>query len=232
MSDSSLRKTAISFALAAYAVARLFLSQLQAVPAWAAYFLPGQSHLLPNMSAQILGATLAAIQLGLLILLFEIALYRYFARQFIGRWIYKSSTGAFGIADISVTGFWAGGIGLSYEVTLVKTPDDALALVSRKFPIVPFGTAKSFLIGLKDGELRVAYQVAIGEEPVEKSLTATKGLLVLSAVPRTRFLKGVWESTKKNYEKREEDKRRRGDLDFYHPADFERKFKTHGTVSV
>ena len=232
MSDSSLRQMAISFALAVYAIARLFLSQLQSVPAWLAYFLPGQSHLLPNISAQILGAALAAIQLGLLLVLFEIALYRYFARQFIGRWIYKSSTGAFGIADISVTGFWAGGIGLSYEVTLVRTPDEALALANRKFPSVPFGTAKSFLIGLKDGELRIAYQVAIGEEPTEKSLSATKGLLVLSALPRARFLKGVWESTKKNYEKKEEDNRRKGDLDFYHPSDFERKFKTQLTVSL
>jgi hypothetical protein len=232
MSDSTLRKIAITFALATYAIARLLVQQLQAVPTWATYFLPGQSHVLPNMYAQVFSAAVAAIQLGLLIAIYEIAFYRYFARNFIGTWIYKSSTGGFGVANISVTGFWVGGTALSYEVALVKSADEAIALVKGMLPIVPYGTAKSFLIGLKDNELRIAYQVAIGEEPVEKSLTATKGLLVLSAVSKTRFLKGVWESTKKNFEKKEEEKRRKGDLDFFHLADFEKKFKAASLTSL
>jgi hypothetical protein len=225
MTDQGIRQLAISVALGMYVLTKLIVSLVLGLPDWAAYFLPGNATSLPELSSKILAATISAIELGLLLTITEIAVYRIFARKYLGRWIYKSSSSGFGIAEIAVSGLWTGGVHLRYNVTLMEDEQAVLSVLTGKRVSEPVGTARGMLVGLTQDQLQIAYEVSQGKIPANDKLAAKRGFLVITPLPHGKFLKGVWESSKENYDKDREDSVRRGDLDFLRPAEFIKRYR-------
>lgn len=213
-SDRGIRQLAVSLALVFFAIAKYYEPQL---PDWVDLVMPGAAPQTTTHASQVLAAAWSGIKVGILILVFEHVLYRIVARAFVGRWAYVSSSGNLAIADIEPRGFWAGGIGLSYRVSLFQTASEVEAALSGEPAGTPFGTAEGFLVGFKDDKMTVVYQVSVGSAPYD----ARKGILTLSLTANENVLSGVWESTKVNTTSPTDDKKvRTGDLKFYRPSAF------------
>jgi hypothetical protein len=224
MTDQGLRQLAISLALGFYVLTKLIVSPALGLPEWVAYFLPSTGVSFPELSSKILAATISAIELGLLLTISEMLVYRVFARKYLGRWIYKSSNTGYGIAEIAISGLWTGGVHLRYNVTLMESEQAVLSLLTGKRAPEPIGTARGLLVGLTQDQLHIAYEVSQGIMPKDDGLVAKRGFLVITPLPHGNFLKGVWESSKKNYDKDREDSLRQGDLDFLRPSEFIRRY--------
>lgn len=218
MNERRIKGLALTLALITYALVKYLGGQLAPPPTWALYLLPGVSIATLSTAGQIGAGLLSAMELGALLVISEYLIYRVFIHRFHGRWIYESSTGAYGVADIGITGLWVGSVSLSYDVTLVKSLQGVIDMLDGKLSETPFGTAQGQLFGFKDGKISLTYQVSIGEAVADKGLAATKGILTIAALPHKDFLLGFWESTKKNYESKKEDERRSGKLTFRRPS--------------
>lgn len=213
-SDRQIRQLAVSLSLVLFALVKFYETQL---PAWGALIVPGAAPATTGPASQVLAAAWSGIKVGILILLFEHLLYRIVAKAFVGRWAYKSTSGNLGIADIQPDGFWAGGVGLTYKVSLFHSAREVEAAL-KGLPLgIPFGTAEGLLIGFKDGKMTIVYQVSVGADPYD----ARKGILILSTTANASVSTGVWESTKVNTKNPEDDKKvRTGDLKLLRPKTF------------
>ncbi len=219
MNDRAIRTLAVTIALVSFVIAKFYETSL---PASLRFLMPGT---MPNTQAdtllELLLAAWSGIKVGLLIVVMEFFLYRYFARRFIGRWAYRSSSGNFAVADIRPTGWTSGGIVLSYSVSLYKTASEVCAVLHGRGASVPFGTAEGLLLGFKDDKLTIVYQVSVGSDPYD----ARKGILTLNRTATKEVLSGVWESTKINTSGTTDDKKVRvGDLSLYRPRSFKEQF--------
>ncbi|MEX3694385.1 hypothetical protein AB3X91_41120 [Paraburkholderia sp. BR14263] len=211
MNDRSIRQFAVSIALIAFAIVKSIDDRIPDFLLWIA---PGGDISRPSWPfvSSLLAAAFAGLKIGLLIVLLEQFLYRFFARRIIGRWVYESTTGNFGIAVIAPRGFWAGGTTLTYSVNLYRNGDDAFSAMKQTGDTAPFGTADGIVTSFKDDKLTLIYQVHIGSE----KYSARKGILSISPSPDSGIMTGIWESTKINDDAKVPDRDVRvGDLKMY-----------------
>lgn len=229
MNDKSIRQFSVSVALIVFAIVKALEDRIPDLGLW---IVPGGNVSLPSwsFSANLLSAAFAGFKIGLLIVILEQVLYRIFARKFIGRWIYESSSGNFGIAEIKPHGFWAGGTTLAYAVNLYRGPEEIMSTLQRTGDVTPFGTAEGIVTSFKDDKLTLIYQVHVGAEKYD----ARKGILTLSPSPDSQVMTGIWESTKINdsAEKIPDRTVRVGDLWLYRPRRFVKIVKTSKTTGV
>lgn len=211
MNDKSIRQFAVSIALIVFAIVKSIDDRIPDVLLWIA---PGGDVSLPSwtFTSSLLASAFAGLKIGLLIVILEQLLYRFFARRIIGRWVYESTTGNFGIAEIAPRGFWAGGTTITYAVNLYRNGDEVISAMKQKGDTTPFGTADGIVTSFKDDKLTLIYQVHIGSE----KYNARKGILSLSPSPDSGIMTGIWESTRINDDVKVPDRDVRvGDLRMY-----------------
>jgi hypothetical protein len=218
MNDKSIRQLAVSFALVIYSIFKLIEDN---VPTFVLWIVPGGDVSLPNspFSANLLAAAFAGLKIGIVIVLLEQLLYRLFARRIVGRWVYRSSSGNFAIAEIKPHGFWAGGTTITYAVNLYHTKEEVLSAMRHDGHVVPFGTADGTVTSFKDGKLTLIYEVHVGSDRYQ----ARKGILSLSPSLDSNIMTGIWESTKINVDGVPDRDVRIGDLEMYRY----RRFRKH-----
>lgn len=231
MNDKTIRGLAVLFALTIFSIIKLFepCINLKINEIIVTLFIPGAMPELNNFpsKASLSGINIAivtwsGVKLGFLIIISEYTLYWLFTKQFIGTWAYESSSGNFAIVKIFPKGLWSGGITLSYNVSLFKTPREVISALKVEGIAFPFGTAYGQLVGLKDDKLIIVYQVSLGADP----FNAFRGILTITPTADKNILSGVWESTKVNRQHpiEPDEKVRKGDLKIYRPKNFRKKF--------
>jgi hypothetical protein len=128
---------------------------------------------------------------------------RSWAHSILGKWAYKSSSGNYGLAEIS---FYRGE--LQYEVQLYRTEDDLNSAIKGEpgFAAKCFATCFSGAVAYKGRQVELIYKILHSEDTYPKRA----GMLILKPLSDTE-MKGYWtsdiQSTQPN----------RGTLDMYRP---------------
>lgn len=128
---------------------------------------------------------------------------RSWAHSILGRWAYKSSSGNYGLAEIT---FYRGE--LQYEVQLYRTEDDLNSAISSApgFASRCFATCSSGAVAYKGRQVELIYKILQSEETYPKRA----GMLILKPLSETE-MKGYWTSDIQGTQPN------RGILDMYRP---------------
>jgi len=128
---------------------------------------------------------------------------RSWAYSILGKWAYKSSSGNYGLAEIT---FYRGE--LQYEVQLYRTEDDLNSAIKGElgFASKCFATCFSGAVAYKGKQVELIYKILHSEEAYPKRA----GMLILKPLSDTE-MKGYWTSDIQGTQPN------RGTLDMYRP---------------
>lgn len=203
MTQGQVRVRALSLAVLSYTALTTMVTD-DFVRGWS----PAQnSHAVFTIST----LALRTVTLGLLIVIAQTVGERIWARAILGRWIYRSSQGNFGIADIR---FVDGG--LYYSVRLFKSVNDVIEVLEKKSPVdaVALVHSEMFKYDSGVGVAHSDYHI----ESTDPAFQSRKGLLVLT-VTAPRQMKGQWYSTLDG---------RTGNLEFLRKNKYKQRFAAGG----
>ncbi len=127
-----------------------------------------------------------AIEFTTLFLILEAILLKIWARHILGCWAYRSESGNFGLATISLA---AGR--MKYRVELYKTKEEVIGALKKDVKVRPFAQVHSLISEYEDGEFYTDYHI----EHAEKTFMRRKGLLRLIPTTRRGVMTGYWHST-------------------------------------
>ena len=216
MDDRSAKQLAVTISLIIFSLVTAYNDQLPVILKWT---LPGvdPSGSFLGLDAKALVAAFGGLKLGVLILLLERFVLTVAAWPISGRWAYHSTSGNFGIVDITIQGLWAGGTVIDYSVHLYKTSPQVVSVLQRKSIVAPYDTATGLVTKLQGKKLLIVYEVTGKDHEIK----AKRGLLELSPTPDKRVMKGQWESTRINDDPGKPDRNMRiGDLTLFRPERF------------
>lgn len=136
--------------------------------------------------------------------------------KFYGKWVYRSSSTNFGLAEIKLA---RGSI--DYNVSLYDYAQIMQVLNKDNKAPHPWATARKLFSAVEDNELNLVYEVNYNEHSYlqRKGILSIKTVLDLESSSHRRMI-GKWESTVKNTSGKNEDDVRIGTLHFYKVKDF------------
>lgn len=145
----------------------------------------------------------SALSLNALFRLVQRMLLLAWASPVLGRWVYKSSSGNWGLATISIRGGE-----LTYEVQLYMTESDTMAAVREEPGFVTncFATVTSIGATYRGGQVELIYKV----DRAHEHYPLRSGMLTLTPLS-PNAMKGYWKSDI------EGDEPKRGILDMWRP---------------
>ncbi|MGK5677341.1 hypothetical protein ACSNOB_31520 [Micromonospora sp. URMC 106] len=158
---------------------------------------------LRDSGAKVLAVLVSALSLALVGGVVQRLFLLIWAHPVLGQWIYESSSGTWGVADIGLRGGE-----LTYSVQLYRTEEDALAAVRREPGFVArcFATVSSVGVTYDKGQLELIYKIGDAHE----DYSPRSGMLTLTPLGE-REMKGYWKSDILGAEAS------RGVLDMYRP---------------
>lgn len=158
----------------------------------------------PSGLWQISAATLAsALSLAVVVRGFQRAFIHSWARPVLGRWVYRSSSGNWGLAIIDIRGG-----DLRYSVQLYRSKGDVIAAARQDPGFVSrcFATVSSVGVTYAGGQVELVYKI----DNADEGYAPRSGMLTLSPLSRVA-MKGYWKSDILGSEPS------RGILDMYRP---------------
>lgn len=193
MDDKLIRQASVTIALVLVSLFQAFVGSLDQLMI---FILPvfGDLSERPSGYEVFLVSIFSAFKVGVLILIVERFVFYVVARRYLGRWIYHSTHGNYGVLDIDISGFWAGGITLSYNVSIYKEESQAISACEHKVLVDPYTTAHGLITQLTKSELAVIYDVEQSNKR-DWDWHAKHGIVRVKSVPKSQTLMGYWEST-------------------------------------
>jgi hypothetical protein len=137
----------------------------------------------PSVDAALI--VVRGIQISTLYFIFESGLLRFWARHVLGKWGYRSDSGNFGLATITL----AYGE-FKYRVELYRKPGEVAAAMEGDAVVQPFAHVYSRLSKYEDGKFDTDYHI----EYTDGVFPKRKGLLTLLPTSDRRVLTGNWET--------------------------------------
>ncbi|HEX6682291.1 MAG TPA: hypothetical protein VF062_05825 [Candidatus Limnocylindrales bacterium] len=129
---------------------------------------------------------ISALSLAVLVRGIQRLLLVSWARPVLGQWVYISSSGNWGLADIGIRGGE-----FTYSVQLYRTEQDTMAAVRQEPGFVSrcFATVTSAGVTYEKGQVELVYKISNAEE----GYAPRSGMLTLSPLSPTA-MKGYWKS--------------------------------------
>jgi hypothetical protein len=135
----------------------------------------------PAVNLALIGAR--SIQVSTLFLIFESVLLRFWGRHILGRWAYLSTSGNYGLAEITL----AHGE-FRYRVQLYKTPGEVAGALEGHAFVLPMAHVSSKLSKYEDSKFETDYHI----EYTDGNYPQRKGLLTLLPTADPMVLTGNW----------------------------------------
>jgi hypothetical protein len=134
----------------------------------------------------VISLVVSAFSLALIVGVSQRVFIRAWAMPILGRWVYESSSGNWGVADLLLKG-----TELTYSVQLYETGDDALAAVrgERGFAAKCMATVSSAGVFYDAGTVELIYKI----EQVDERYAPRSGRLTLRPLG-AGAMKGYWKS--------------------------------------
>lgn len=134
----------------------------------------------------VLTILVSAFSLALLVQVIQRMLLVSWAQPVLGKWVYRSSSGNWGLAEIGIRGGE-----FTYSVQLYRTEEDTMAAVRQEPGFVSkcFATVTSVGVTYEHGQVELVYKIHNAEE----GYAPRSGMLTLSPLS-PHAMKGYWKS--------------------------------------